>query len=260
KGGKGGRRGRRGKGRKEGAAALAPFSPLPLPLWGPAPGPLAPRPFPCKLSRKTPPFPCQPLPPPIISPSPPRSAGPRKTRPRIATSPPPVALPPCHPPARLKSDGRNGLEVARHPSSALEQITGPRLSRLKRPMKLSASLLALVAAVPAVVSAFSTARPGSSDPVSLEYWGRVLLGAIREHIDLAKLTLNFIAKNFENPPHPGSDRMRAANPEFTILAPGYIQFVDRGNGFFPFRVRHGDQALLTFISGELAPGIEPNAA
>ncbi|KAG5459687.1 MAG: hypothetical protein BJ554DRAFT_8362, partial [Olpidium bornovanus] len=131
-------------------------------------------------------------------------------------------------------------------------------------MKLSASLLALVAAllvvvadVPPVGSAFSPASHGGPDPASPGYWSRVLLGAIREHIDLAKLTVNFIAKNFENPPHPGSDRMRAANPEFTILAPGYIHFVDRRNGFLSADLRDDRQAVLNLLRrGELALGYE----
>ncbi|KAG5461820.1 MAG: hypothetical protein BJ554DRAFT_5930, partial [Olpidium bornovanus] len=141
-----------GGGGKEGrAAAPGPFS---APLEG---QPLTPGP---PVIFPETPLPRQPLP---------RSG--RAARRPNPPNPPTLPLDPPRPQDRREYPPANAPKVAATPSSAFSPAN-PRCSRLKQPMKLSASLLALVAAVPAVVSAFPPASPGGSDPVSPVPWRR----------------------------------------------------------------------------------------
>ncbi|KAG5457424.1 MAG: hypothetical protein BJ554DRAFT_2567 [Olpidium bornovanus] len=85
-------------------------------------------------------------------------------------------------------------------------------------MKLAASLLALVAAAPALVSAApsrdcvhhsATPGPAGSDD-GLGIWRNVLADALQDHINLAKQTVDFIANNFDNPPSLDVDKMKTS--------------------------------------------------
>ncbi|KAG5459375.1 MAG: hypothetical protein BJ554DRAFT_225 [Olpidium bornovanus] len=100
-------------------------------------------------------------------------------------------------------------------------------------MRLAASLLALVAAAPALVSAApsrngvsQSAAPSPGDDADPRgFWRNFLVDAIKDHIGLAGLTLKFIAKEFEHPPPPESCQFRTAGI-VTIPAPGEVVVYD----------------------------------
>ncbi|KAG5456270.1 MAG: hypothetical protein BJ554DRAFT_4034 [Olpidium bornovanus] len=94
-------------------------------------------------------------------------------------------------------------------------------------MKLAASLLALVAAAPALVFAAPSSDCTSATPSPdgggdhREIWLKALADGLKDHMNLAELTVNFIANNFENPPFSESGEMRTS-AILTIPDPGEI--------------------------------------